>query len=216
MKQSRNNNSDQQRFGSAILLAGGESRRMGFDKQTLTRGSEPLAHEIIKKLKAHFDDVIVSTNAPSFYDVFQNDEQVQTIVDTLPGHGPLSGLHACLPAAKSQFVFVMACDMPYFDAAFLYLLKEKLQPAIACDGLVTRLDGGFIEPFMSFYHHDLHDDIAIAIAKGYRSLQRFCEAHHFLYLSEQEARSVSPELRVFQNLNHPEDVAVWRRTTVLD
>lgn len=206
----KENNRQRQAFGSAILLAGGESRRMGFDKQTITRTNEPLAHEMIKKLKAHFADIIVSTNAPSFYDVFEHDAQVQTIVDVLPGHGPLSGLHACLPATKSQFVFVIACDMPHFNETFLALLKEKLMASREYDGIVTRLDSGFIEPFMGFYDRHLQNDITIAIEKGYRSLQRFCEAHNFLYLSEFEARSASPDLRVFQNLNRPEDVARWR------
>ena len=47
-------------FGSAVVLAGGKSSRMGFDKSTMVLQNKKLIESTIKKLDSLFDDIIIS------------------------------------------------------------------------------------------------------------------------------------------------------------
>ena len=193
------------RFGSAILLAGGKSRRMGFDKQTLETHGEPLPHALIRRLQGCFDDIIVATNDVAFYAALP----VRTVSDRYPGRGPMAGIEAGLRAAGSDFVYVLACDMPFYDAAFSDALRQKLSasPNAEIDGIITCLADGRIEPFNAFYGKHLAADMAHCLEAGYPSLTQFCRDRHMLCLTEAEARVVSPDLAVFRNLNRPDDLA---------
>ena len=49
-------------FGSAVVLAGGKSSRMGFDKSTMVLQNKKLIESTIKKLDSLFDDIIISVD----------------------------------------------------------------------------------------------------------------------------------------------------------
>ena len=50
-------------FGSAVVLAGGKSSRMGFDKSTMVLQNKKLIESTIKKLDSLFDDIIISVDS---------------------------------------------------------------------------------------------------------------------------------------------------------
>lgn len=54
-------------FGTAIILAGGKSSRMGFDKQFLKLDERRLMDSLIHKLESEFDEIIIVTNKPEYY-----------------------------------------------------------------------------------------------------------------------------------------------------
>lgn len=191
-------------FGSVILLAGGKSRRMGFDKQRLTIGDELVPHRQIRQLSAIFDQIIVSTKTPELY---QN-LAVQTVADLYPDAGPLAGIHAGLLQARSEYVYVIACDMPEIDASYIDFLKHKLNenfddPPL---GIATVLNDN-IEPFQAFYNKRLARKIEDALKTGDYSVTQFIRNQPFLLLDEGQLAEAVPDLNIFQNLNKPEDIA---------
>ena len=54
-------------FDTAIIVAGGKSTRMGFDKAFMKIGNTSCIELIIKKLKWHFNEIIVVTQEISKY-----------------------------------------------------------------------------------------------------------------------------------------------------
>jgi len=54
-------------FKSAVILAGGQSSRMEFDKQCLIINEKRLIFEIARKLENHFDDITIETNKKEYY-----------------------------------------------------------------------------------------------------------------------------------------------------
>lgn len=99
---------------SSILLAGGRSSRMGQDKALLPFGSVSLLDYMQAKLsELGCRDIIVSRNQPGF------------VADNLPGQGPLSGLHACLPHCQFTKVLVVPVDMPALTAETLLPLLNN-------------------------------------------------------------------------------------------
>ncbi|MCP3659223.1 MAG: molybdenum cofactor guanylyltransferase [Bacteroidetes bacterium] len=108
------------KFGSAIILAGGQSKRMGFDKQFINLHGKRLLHLLIKKLKKEFDEIILVT------DVLEPIKGVKIISDILKNKGPLGGIHVGLKNAKSQYAYVVACDLPTILLEDIKLMKTKL------------------------------------------------------------------------------------------
>lgn len=72
------------RFGTAILLAGGKSLRMGFDKQSIRVDDRYLVQEVALSLCEDFSQIIVVTNEPSYYEGLP----VEITRDILPSKGP--------------------------------------------------------------------------------------------------------------------------------
>ena len=89
---------------SLAILAGGKSKRLGFDKCTLTLNGVRIIDKILSEISHLFDDVLI---------VGENVATIGRIVKDLhPNRGPVAGLEAALFYAKNEAVFLIACDMP--------------------------------------------------------------------------------------------------------
>ncbi len=187
------------KFDSAVILAGGRSTRMGFDKQMLTAEGRRLTEHLIDSLSPRFSDIMVASRTPELYD----QKKVRVIEDIHEGIGPLGGIHAALTKAKSEFVFVIACDMPYLEPAYIDYMMARLaeQTYNAC---VTER-GGYLEGFHAFYHRSALPVLEEEIGQERYSVQRFLKKANTLIISEKTAASFLPAWRVFDNLNTPED-----------
>ena len=98
---------------SGIVLAGGFSRRMGTDKAELTLGGLTLLELQIRKLRQiGITDIMISGYGKPM-------EGTRAIEDIYPHKGPMSGIHACLKAAKSEACLVVSVDVPLFPAEWL-------------------------------------------------------------------------------------------------
>ncbi|SCZ77139.1 formate dehydrogenase accessory sulfurtransferase FdhD [Acidaminobacter hydrogenoformans] len=186
------------RFGTAVLLAGGQSSRMGFDKQTLCVGDMRLTDLIFRQLTEVFEDIVVVTGRPELY----AGRPVRVVSDRLYGVGPLAGIHAGLQASESEYIYLMACDMPSFSAAFARYMMGRLKNEKAC---VSRF-GEWIEPFHGFYHRSLISEIEGFVESGRRNIFKFLEQFEVCYIEEATTRSFSSDWSLFDNLNTPEQL----------
>jgi molybdopterin-guanine dinucleotide biosynthesis protein A len=120
---------------SLLVLAGGNSRRMGRPKAWLEVGNTNLLRYVVERLAPAFSEVMVSFAEPE-----QLEEPVpyRIVFDRKRSTGPLAGLEAGLVAARNEVIFAVACDMPY-------VTQEVVQIAVAaargCDAAIPRFDG---------------------------------------------------------------------------
>ncbi len=120
---------------SLLVLAGGESRRMGRPKAWLEVGGGTLLRYVVQRLAPAFPEVMVS---------FAEPEQVlepvpyRIVFDRKVSAGPLAGLEAGLVAAKHDLVFAIACDMPYVTTQ---VAQMAVAAARGCDAAIPRIDG---------------------------------------------------------------------------
>ena len=182
---------------SGIVLAGGFSRRMGTDKAELTLGGLTLLELQIRKLRQiGITDIMVSGYGKLI-------EGTRTIEDIYPHKGPMSGIHACLKAAKKTACLVLSVDAPLVSEETLKALVE------AHEGPATVLShDGMIEPLIAVYDAALapraeekiqNDDFAV------RKMAANPEVKKVEYTGD-------PELLL--NCNTPEDFekakALWK------
>jgi len=187
---------------SAVLLAGGESRRMGQDKAMLMfRGSALWEHqlELLRELRPA--EIYVSARL----DPAWRPADVQFVADDPPSRGPLSGIAATLLRITTSHLLALAVDMPFMTAEYIRFLYRGLA---AGRGTIPILHGR-AEPLAAIYPRHAHADLTDALSGDDFSMQ---SALQRLIGSEKMDRfEVSKQDEaLFRNLNEPADLKVDR------
>lgn len=184
---------------SAVLLAGGKSRRMGQDKATLLFRGVPLWKNQLDLLRA-IQPVELVTAAQS--DPPWRPSDVNFVADEPPSRGPLGGIAAVLTLTTADHLLVLAIDMPFMTAAHLRRLCEQVQSG---QGIVP-LVAGRAEPLTAIYPREAKDEFARALSGTDFSLQTL--VRHLIKGSKLRPLEVTDEDRaLFRNLNEPQDLA---------
>lgn len=194
------------KFGTAVILAGGQSSRMGFDKQFLKIDERRLMDSLTSKLREEFEEIIIVTNKPQYYIGLSH----KIISDDIKGQGPLSGIHAGLKEASFEYVFVVACDMPNINLEYIRHMRRSIRGKNV-DGCVTKF-GDWIEPFNSFYSKDIVKNIEAHLSTNRKSINSLLSQLNIHYIEEYEARKFSPNWDMFLNLNTKEDLSKYLET----
>ncbi|MCF6464259.1 molybdenum cofactor guanylyltransferase [Clostridium sp. Cult1] len=188
------------KFGTAVILAGGKSTRMGFDKQLLKINERRLIDNLRRKLNKNFDEIIVVTNKSEYYLGFPD----KITKDIIIGKGPLSGIHAGLKASSSQYAYFVACDMPNINLDYIEYMKEELKE-LKVKACITRF-GEWIEPFNAFYSKGMIENIEEHLSYNRRSVNSLLSKLSVYYIEEEKAREFSPNWDMFLNLNTKEEL----------
>jgi len=150
---------------SAVLLAGGESRRMGRDKATIEIEGRPLWKRQLELLYSLGpEQVFVSVRTrPEWLS-----DNGELLLDDPPSRGPLSGLTKALSAMRTTHLVALAVDMPFMNGE---QMVELLTSAIAGCGVVP-IVGERAEPLAAIYPAEAASDFAAALSGADFSLQR--------------------------------------------
>jgi len=149
---------------SALLLAGGESRRMGRDKATMEFDGRPLRQRQLELLRALGPEkIFVSARTkPAWLP-----GNFELLLDDPPSRGPISGLTKALAAIATTHVIVLAVDMPFMTVGEL----ERLLALVTEDRGVVPLIGDRAEPLAAIYPATAAADFRAALAGSDWSLQ---------------------------------------------
>jgi len=137
----------------------------GLDKLRLEFGGERLLGRIARQLSMRFTDLVAVSPRPDALAGLG----YTVVPDRFPGAGPLAGLHAALLASRSEWVYLVACDMPFFSAAWVDALEHAIVGASGDDSqpmAAMARSGCFLEPFHAFYHAGLARGIEEMLASG--------------------------------------------------
>ena len=186
---------------TAVVLAGGQSQRMGRDKASLLLGEQTLLQHVSAILQTTFPRVLVSVRQP------RPDIALPQICDTHADAGPLAGLYAALMHAETPWIFAVATDMPFIQPALIdYLAKQR-----GDHQAVVPVMHGHPQPLAAFYATSCLDPIrALLESGGKRSLRAALAQLKVCYVAEADLLAVDPGLRSFFDLDTPEDVAAAR------
>jgi molybdopterin-guanine dinucleotide biosynthesis protein A len=183
---------------SAVILAGGKSRRMGRDKAWLEIGGQPLlARQIATVRAAGAMEVFISGRANVDYSVFG----CQVLQDRFPDAGPLAGIEAALAAATHPLLLVLAVDLPEMPPQFLRWLTAGCAES---SGLIPCLNGR-IEPLAAVYPRSAHTLAAMQIRNDDKAVRAFAERCEQAGLVR-FAAVPSDNARWFANWNSPADL----------
>jgi molybdopterin-guanine dinucleotide biosynthesis protein A len=185
---------------SAIIQAGGQSRRMGRDKALIDYQGRPIIAHVIETLRALADDIIVVSNRLDLYSSFG----ARVVADYDPPCGPLGGIAVGLQAAQYPLVVVVACDMPFLNVK---LLRWMIDLARGYDAVVPQTGAEF-EPLHAVYRRECYGPIARRLERGERRVISFFADVRLRPVPEPEWRMLDPAGRSLVNLNTPDDLGV--------
>jgi molybdopterin-guanine dinucleotide biosynthesis protein A len=182
----------------AIVLAGGKSSRLGYDKALVLVNGESLVQWLPRLLLTFFRPVAVVVSAPDQYPV-----AFPQVVDAVPDAGPLAGIAAGLQFLATEAMFVCAVDMPLLRPALL----RRLQAALDGYDLVLPERAGRLEPLCAIYAASCLPAVQRLLAGGRLRANGVAAEVHTRILTEAEWRDVDPEGDSFLNINTPTDLA---------
>lgn len=177
---------------SIIVLAGGQSSRMGRDKAELSWEHGDILSSLLARLLPLSDDVIVVSNR-----VRSIPQSIRQVADIIPGKGPLSGIHAGLFHARHDRVFVTACDVPF-------LMPEIILPIVqsvgTSDGSVAVCKGQ-LEPLFACYRKSCSIVIEQLLATGKYRIKDLLSAIHWVPVEQEDKQADC----CFMNVNTCDD-----------
>jgi molybdopterin-guanine dinucleotide biosynthesis protein A len=148
---------------TVVIMAGGQSKRMGTDKALLPINGMPMIENVCLALRPHFDEVVVSASDELSYGFLG----VRVIADRIARQGPLAGLASALAGSGSELNFVIACDIPEVNMPFArHLLREAEGYDIVVPG-----NGEHVEPLYAVYRNTVVETIDGLLDSGERRVR---------------------------------------------
>lgn len=194
-----------------VVLAGGESRRLGRDKALLPWSGKALLLHPYEVLREVMSEVVVVTVRGRCYEELG----LPVIHDRFEGLGPLAGIHAALEWVRSRPVFVVACDLPYVSVELVehiagWSTDQGPRPPTG-DGSWTHpwarvaVWQGRQQPLCGLYSASCREPLEERLREGR------LEAWRFLAEIETTSVPITPDLAFYRsdllvNVNSPEDL----------
>lgn len=179
----------------AVILAGGDSKRLGRPKALLDFNGLSLIELIIKRLNPFFRQITVVTDRPELFSglpIRLSDDIIK-----LDQKSPLRGIHAGLKTLDLPYQFVTACDMPFLN---LEMIKYMARFAADFDAVVP-LIGNYYQPLHAFYSRCCAEMIEKQLRCGSYKVSDLYKKLNIRFLSAEEIMRFDPEQKSFFNIN---------------
>lgn len=180
---------------AAVILAGGQGRRMGgVDKGLVDYQGRPLIEWVLDALTPQVEEVVISANRNlERYAAYGR----RVLPDTLPDFpGPLAGVLAALQAVTTEWLLVVPCDTPHLPAN----LALRLLGAAQLEGvpLAVAEDDARVHHSCFLVHTEQRAHLAEFLARGDRAVRR--------WQAELSVTHVRFDAAGFANINQPDDL----------
>ena len=200
---------------SVVILAGGKSKRMGYDKAFLTYKGRQFISIISEKMLEVSSDVIVAngTKDPSNFES-SLDKGIRILNDNQSLMNPMGGILSALARTRHDYAAIVACDSPLVRTEVIRFLFEQARNR---DAAVPIWEDGFrIEPLCAVY------DAKEAMRAGMAALEdgKLGPKHMVSYLRDvnylamSKVRTYDPELASFLNVNTQDDYLALKEDRV--
>lgn len=174
-----------------VVLAGGQSRRMGVDKARLKVAGVPLAERVAGALAAVTERVVVLGGEPISGFEFQQDADAFA--------GPLKALAAFDP--ETEIVFIASCDLAKFDRRLVPALCSLLDANF--DAVVPKI-GGRSQPLCAVYRRSA---IRLLAERDFVDrVMRWLDALRVREVVEDELQTMGLDPRSVMGANTPEEL----------
>ena len=182
---------------TAVILTGGESKRMGQDKASLAFEGQTLLARAEQRLTPLFENVVVSTRQK------RDDTELPQVLDASEHRAPMMGIVAAFEAVDTDWLFVMGVDMPFISAD---LLKYMAKHREGYDTVLVKVEER-LQPLLAFYRKEICLSLMRArIHQGNRSLINLIPHIHANILKENDVQQVDYNLKSFIDFDAPSDL----------
>jgi len=192
---------------SAIILAGGVSRRLGHDKGLIKLAGEPLVTHVLSRISGVIDEIVVVVSSESQKVVYEDlvKQKSRVIVDRDKTQSPLVGALTGFENIQGEYSLLLSCDTPFVSSHIASLLLDL---CINRRAVIPRWPNGFIEPLQAAYHTKSAQIAAEkTLENGKMDLQSMIALLRGVrYISTMVLQQIDPKLLTFFNVNTLSDL----------
>jgi molybdopterin-guanine dinucleotide biosynthesis protein A len=178
---------------SGVILAGGKSSRMKFNKAFAQIAGKSVISIIVDKFASFFDETIIISNDPQLY--YDLGPVVHT--DIYPHMGPVSGIHSGLFHASHDQAFILGCDVPFMN---MELVKYMINLLDDYDCVVPEIDT-YLQPLSAVYTKKCLPVLTNCLKNDKVKLIRIFEELETLILNRNELKKFGVVEELFLNVN---------------
>jgi molybdopterin-guanine dinucleotide biosynthesis protein A len=185
---------------NGLVLAGGKSERMGFDKGTVNWHGKEQRYHVADMLQPFCETVYISCRQDQQQEI---DESYQRLIDTFTGLGPYGGILSALREKPDSAWLVVACDLPLLNEETLqYLICNRIVSSIA-SAYQSAFDG-FPEPLIAIWEPKSYPVLLSFLAQGYSCPRKVLINSDINLLN-------APDPTALTNVNTPEEFEKIKR-----
>ena len=187
-----------------FVLAGGASSRMGESKAHLKLGGKTFVERAALSLSAikprriflvgNFTNENKAADIEILPDIFKSDSRASII-----------GLHTALFHAETEWIAVLACDLPFASGTLFKILTEFVQDEF--EAIVPLQKDERAQPLCALYRKTCLAKVEAALASNEWSLKKLLEKFETRFVRFDEIRDLPNAENFFFNVNTPEDFA---------
>jgi molybdopterin-guanine dinucleotide biosynthesis protein A len=190
---------------SAVLLAGGDSKRMGTNKAFLALEGRNLVDIVFEKLDSLFKEVIVVTDRLDEFAYLP--ARLTTDLVNEGDKNALRGIQAGLTLSSYSSSFVIACDMPFLALPLIHYMSRF---AGEFDIVVPRV-GHYYQPLFAFYNKTTLEVINRQLGDKKLKIVAFYSGLHLKEIGEDIVRFFDPHMLSFYNINTKEEFLMAKK-----
>ena len=192
---------------SAVILAGGFSRRFGRDKGLVVLAGKPLILHVIDRVSKVADEVLVVVSSEEQKNKFETilEEKANLVIDKDDSQSPLVGAITGFESANAEYSLLLPCDTPLVSTQIVQFLLDMCTNRSAA---IPRWPGGYIEPLQAVYRTESALTAAkTALKQGKMNMRSMIDnLRGVRYVSTMVLEQLEPELLTFFNVNTPQDL----------
>jgi molybdopterin-guanine dinucleotide biosynthesis protein A len=191
---------------SALILAGGVGRRIGFQEKALIDiNGRPLIVLIIERLENVVDTIIIAVRDEAQGELLNSlITGCKFAYDTYKNRGPLAGVLSGLLACKDEYCFIAACDMPFVNSNVVKMLFKECE---GFDASIPCWNDGLLEPLHAVYKCEpMLKETKKALEKGENIVLSPVSKLKVNYVSVDDIKKVDIHLKTFINANTQEEL----------
>ena len=157
---------------AALILAGGQSSRMGEDKALISYNDVPILQHIYQIAAACTENVYVLSPWNERYQQILS-PKCKYLIESQPGRGPLFGFAEGLTQISADWILLLACDLPLLNKEILQgWINQLSELPLSTDALVPQRSEIW-EPMCAFYRREVLTELQVFLQKGGRSFQKW-------------------------------------------
>ncbi len=190
---------------SCLILAGGRSSSLPFDKTRLDLGGKPVIERQLDLLGAIFPQIIIVANRERHQELSQYERDgVKVIEEEIRGAGPLGGIYSGLAVTTTPLNFVVGCDMPFLNRGVIEYLLKKVDSA----QVAIPISPEGIEPLHGVYHRDCGEPMMRQLERSELRISDFLKLVEVEYVPLEELKGIDTTGRFIFNINTTDDIKV--------
>lgn len=193
---------DETRRG-AIVLCGGQSKRMGRDKASLPFGPELMLQRVVRIVSEVVNLESIVVVAADGQILPELPAAVVVARDQRADRGPLEGLAGglrCMPK-NVEAVYVTSCDVPLLKSQFICEMFNRLGAA----DIAVPHDGKFHHPLSAVYRTNVFPTLQNLLAHDCLRMSSLLDKVETIDVDVEGLRAIDPTLSSLLNCNRPED-----------